>query len=225
MLLLVAFSDAGQFQVQVSHAASGQQMRNTFGLYAHDSTDPITTDVLAAFLSSTWMDSFITAYKAIIPSSYTLDAILARRAFDPQDPTSVPPESFRNVSAAGTLSGSDANLPLGAALLIHMATDSAVRSGHGRVFLPSPTVAAFLSAGHWATTGTYWTNVAALITQLNALLYTAGGSHAGGGAADFDLAVYSKTRRAAGISTYLFRCTALTPQSKVRWLRSRVPAV
>jgi len=212
--------DFGQFQIQ-STLANGQQVRNTFSFWGHDSATGLSVGTLLAFLSSAYMDSVVTAYRALITAGATLEGVLARQVHDPVHPTDSKNEAFRVVGLAGTAAGAG-DAPTETCSVLHVGTDSAVRSAHGRVFLPWSYDKSGFNGEKW-TTGVQ-ALFAAFATAMNPLLYTAGGGHASGGAADIDLAVYSPTLRLRSPGdVFAFRATALQARNRVHWLKSRSP--
>jgi hypothetical protein len=149
--------------------------------------------------------------------------VTARRCFDPTDPTDPAPAAARTVDQAGTRSA-DQQISIGLCALLVGHSDTASRRARSHKFMP-PAVDQDQAGTDtdWYTGGPYITNVRALRTELNKLLFTAGGSHAGGAAADLDLATYSLTARRQNQDNYLFRWSSIGSPSAYHYLRSRVP--
>jgi hypothetical protein len=219
----VAFTDAAQFTLFSHHRASGVEFANTFGLYCHDSTDPVTAGVLLDFLQSAYIDGLITDYKGLLSDTCTLDSLVARRCFDPQDPTDPAPEASRTVDEEG-LRSSDGDSPLPMCILMSGHTDTASRRARSHKFLP-PALdsAALISHDEWNLGADYYLAANGVRENLQQLLYTAGGEHAGGAAGDFDLATYSLKSRQEDLDNYLFRWTSISLKHEPHWLRSRGP--
>lgn len=154
-------------------------------------------------------------------ADYTVQALVVREELDHAD-TSVPDEASATIGLAGTLSGSGDKLPVPVCTLVTFYTNAAVRSGHGRMFLPSPGYASALDGtGLWDSSGAYWT------TALPAFLDELVNAHStGSGNAGHDLShvVYSRTRRTAGLPEYYFDVESYTKRRQPHWLRSRATA-
>jgi len=143
-----------------------------------------------------------------------------RQVFDPLAPDDVKNEGFRSVALAGTGAFSQ-DSPDEMTHILKIGSDAAGRSAHGRVFLPWGRTHGSFSGDFFLNTGHPKVQVDALIVELAKLFYTAGAGHAAGAAADFDLALYSPTRRKAGEDQYGYRVTSLLWDRRVHWLRSR----
>lgn len=215
-------TDIGQFaqlQVQAQYS-TGQQIRNSWHLWGHDSASPMDVADIVAFLASSWTDGFITAYRAMLGAGDTLLGVLMRQVRDPLAPSDVKNEGYRSVNLAGTGSFS-ADGPSEIAQIMKLGSDAAGRSAHGRVFLPYSRQKGDINTETFASAQT--TRATAVGTELAKLFYTAGAGHAAGAAADFDLALYSNTRRAASLTQYGYRVTSFLVDTRVHWLRSRGP--
>jgi len=210
----------GQLQFQ-GHYADGQIWRNTYGFWGHDASDGLPSSVLDAFLASAYMDGLITAYKGLIAATDTLDGVLARQMFDPQNPDESKNESFRSVAAAGTHAAPGNLAPSELTPLLKIGTDQAGRSAHGRVFLPWWRDTGSITGENF--TGGLTAPIDAVRTELAKLFYTAAGGHAGGGAADIDLVVISFTRRKDNQTPFAARVTSTLRTTRTHWLRSRGP--
>lgn len=208
-----------QLQVQAQYS-TGQQIRNSWHLWGHDSASPVEVDDLTGFLASTWTDGFITAYRALLGAGDTVQGVLARQVADPLNPSDVKNEAFRSVNLAGTGSFS-ADGPSEISQIMKLGSDAAGRSAHGRVWMPYSRQKGDINTETFASAQT--TRVTAVVTELAKLFYTAGAGHAGGAAADFDLALYSVTRRKANETQYGYRVTSILVDTRVHWLRSRGP--
>src|SRR5712691_4255697 len=180
-------------------------MSNTYHLFAHDAADPVTFDVLKALGDSGWMSGLIDAYVTLLSSSATLDAVVLRQPHDPQDPTAIPAEFGVDVETDGSRTA-NGSLPAPLCALLVGHADSASRRARGHVFLPPSLDGADISdQGVWKGSGDYNGGRTAVNIELNKLLFTAGGGHAGGAANDFDLCTYSVKARTVNAPNYLFR--------------------
>lgn len=214
-------TDVGQFvQLQLQGTLhGGQQWRNSFHVWGHDAASPVEVSDLEGLLTSSWMAALDGFYLAMLGPGDTLDGVLARQVFDPLNPTDPKNEAFLSVEDNGTAS-TDAAAPTETTILLHLGCDVAGRSAHGRVFLPWAYDRGSLSGEVYDDDALVAPN--AVRDQLYDLMYTAG-SHAGGGAADFDLAVYSATLRGRDADQYGFRVTSAATRKRIHWLRSRGP--
>jgi hypothetical protein len=107
-------------------------------------------------------------------------------------------------------------------MLLKLGSDAAGRSAHGRVFLPWRYHSDEYVGESFITGSAAYTTATAIATELAKLFYTSG-SHASGGAADFDLALYSPTLRARSATQYGYRVVSARVDARVHWLRSRGP--
>lgn len=211
----------GQFaEVQFqSTYASGQKVRNTMHVWGHDSASPMEVADIEGFLSSSWMDGVITAYRALLGTDDTLDGVLMRQVFDPLNPDDVKNEGFRSVALGGSGAFTH-DAPDEITSILKFGTDAAGRSAHGRWFTVWGRTKGSFSGDFFLNTGHPKVQIDALVVELAKLFYTSG-SHATGGAVDFDLAIYSPTRRKDNQPQYGYRVTSLLWDRRVRFLRSR----
>lgn len=211
----------GQF-VQLQYQGTlhnGQAWRNSYHLWGHDAASPVEVADLTALLASAAITDLTAKYAAIMNPQSTIDGVLARQVFDPLNPSDVKNEAFLPlVVTGGVTSGNDA--PTETCPVMKLGSDAAGRSAHGRVFLPWYYNIGTISGELFAT---------GLVTLLNNLrdsllkfAYTSG-SHWTGAAVDFDLALFSATRRARNESQYGYRVVAGSNARRVHWLRSRGP--
>lgn len=209
----------GQFvQVQLQATLwNGQQVRNSFHLWGHDSASPVEVADLTGLLASAAIDDLIAKYTASMSTGSTLDGVLARQVFDPLNPADVKNEAYRSVATAGSVSpGQDA--PSEVCPVMKIGADAAGRSAHGRMFLiwsftKDDMVGELLSV-------TVQTRATAIATSLLKFAYNSG-SHWTGAAADFDLALYSVTRRGRNEDQYGYRAVSASVPRRMHWLRSR----
>jgi hypothetical protein len=198
---------------------NGNQWRNSFHVWGHDSASPVEVADLEGLLASTWMTDLIAKYVAALADACTLDGVLARQVQHTLNPDDDKNEAFRSVNTAGGVAGTE-NVPAEVAMLLKIGSDAAGKSSHGRVFLPWRYHSDEILAENFIVGSTAFTTATAIATQLLLLAYNSG-SHATGGAVDFDLAIYSHTLRARSADQYGFRVTSARVDRRVHWLRSR----
>lgn len=203
---------------EVDHS-TGVRFVNTFHVVVHDSS-LVLGGGSAAQVRDVLHSALTTKYRAILPTNCTVQALVVREELAPGS-TAVPEEASQTIGAAGTLSTSGDMLPPPTCILATFYTNAAVRSGHGRMFLPGCGPAANLtSAGTWDTTTTLWTALAAFLDELK--------TNHGAGIFGTDFTahqvIYSRTRRAAGASSYWFDVQSYVRRQQPHWLRSRLSA-
>jgi hypothetical protein len=207
--------------MQVQGTLYEQAWRNTFHLWGHDSNAPVEVADLTALNASAWMDGFVTAYRGVLSAAGVVEGILLRQVQDPLNPGDPKNEAFRVVNLAGTVA-TPANLgPREVSCMIKLNTDAATRSSHGRVFVPTTMNRDDILADDFVAAVV--TRTTAIVTELAKLFYTAGAGHAGGAAADWDLAIYSRALRARDADQYGYRVTSAIAPKRIHWLRSRAP--
>lgn len=195
----------------------GTDVVNTFHVVARPDTG-VLTDASADGVRDTLNTALTTKYKALIGTAGQLLSLVVREEVDPTG-GAVPAESSLTINAAGTLTQSSQHLSQGLCILASIYTNAAVRSGHGRLFLPPPIDETFTAGGGtWSSTGAAWVNAKAFMDEL---MNT---HHNGGAGTGWDLVpiVYSRTRRARGDANYYFDVKSYTMRSRQHFLRSRV---
>lgn len=195
----------------------GVKIVNTFHVKADDTVianpDPsadATRDMALAAYRDKW--------KAVLTTLDTFDGIsVVEEVANPGH--DIPSASFGSVGLAGTRSAADQFLSSGLCILAKISTNAAIRSGHGRMWLPPAiTSSAAAGTGTWATGNAYWTTVGTFLDAVVAV-QTPGGLF---GTQRFTPVVYSRARRARGESNYYFGVTGYSRHSDQRFLRSRV---
>lgn len=214
-------TDVGQFALLQFQGTlpNLNQWRNSYHVWGHDAASPMGVDDIEGLLASSWMTAVIAAYVAALPDASTLDGVLCRQVQDPLNPDDTKNEGFRSVNTAGSVSGTE-NVPAEVCMLLKLGSDAAGKSAHGRVFLPWRLHSDEILGENFIVGSTAFTTATAIATELLKLAYNAG-SHATGGAVDFDLALFSRTRRAANEDQYGYRVTSARVDKRVHWLRSR----
>jgi len=191
---------------------------NTF--HVVDRPDALESDRTADQVRDLLHSALTTKYRALVQAGVTVSSLLVREELPPGD-TGIPAESSQTIGLVGTLAGSDQNLPLSLCVLASVKTNAAVRSGHGRLFLPCPQSAGSLTTnGLWNTANAFWTNAGTFMTELN----NNHGYADGGLTGHLATVVYSRTRRGRGDPNYYFDMTGYTLRTKPHWLRSRATA-
>lgn len=203
----------------VSHHSSGVQFVNVFHVVNHD-TSLIGHDATADDVRDALHTALTTKYRAILPTTVTVDTLVVREELAPGS-TSVPSESSQTIGAAGTLTTSGDQLPVPVCNLVTLYSNAAVRSGHGRLFLPGCVGAGNLDTnGNWDMATAYQTAVTAFMDELKATH-----THSGWTSDQLmHLVVYSRTRRAAALANYWFDVVSYTKRTQPHWLRSRLSA-
>jgi hypothetical protein len=198
---------------------AGVTVVNTFHQVARP--DPGADDPSADTVRDVLTAALNTKYRAVLPADATLQSLTVREELDPSS-HDIPRESVATIGLAGTRAVADTNLPAMMTLLATIRTNAAVRSGHGRLFLPLPTEQAALTGGAiWRTTNAFWIACTAFMTELNNNHnWTVLGVPSG----HLSTIVYSRTRRQRGDAAYYFDMTAYILRTVPHWLRSRSTA-
>lgn len=193
---------------------------STFHVHAVSSA-PLGSSSPSAHDLADKVDSVIGAkFAAVVPMTGALDTINVVEETDPGDLSAIPEAYEKVVARSATYNPSTFNVASALCGMLKVRTNAAVRSGHGRLFLPPVFSSTPLAANNtWATSSTWLTAVQALATELQNG-FEAGSWWTAGW--DARLVVYSRTRRARGISTYYFGVTGVALDPQQRWLRSRL---
>lgn len=201
--------------------SSGVRVVNTFHVVARRDFGSI-ADASAASVRDALHAALTTKYKALFITDYTLQSLVVREELAPGD-TSVPDEASQTIGSVGTLGGSGDKFPVPVCLLVTLYTNAAIRSGHGRLFLPNPGYASALDAsGLWDTGGVWWpTTTTAFLDELKTVHSADDGAS---GTNSLSLVVYSRTRRARAAAEYYFDVQSYTKRRQPHWLRSRMTA-
>ena len=177
------------------------------GISGEQGAEDVATDVWA------WLD---TDYKSVLATEGTVLDLTATEEIDPSS-SAVPDAFIYPVNAAGTLSTPN-NLPVEMTMHLQSKTGVPVRGAHGGIFLPPPLATTFLTGDGllWNNSGDYWTAAGALSDTL-----LEGADWTGVGTGHYSYVIYSKTRRARGLSTFAFDVSSIVRNRKPTWLRSR----
>jgi hypothetical protein len=144
-----------------STALGGVQFVNTFAVKCDPEGGELeeadageVSDAVASWLN--------TKYRAMLVADYTVQDLTVRSL------TGSPTESSETIAAAGTLTGgSGAPLPREVGLLLATKTSLASRRGRGRMWIPGPLLAGYLSGEHqWSTGGNYYGACATFAAEL-----------------------------------------------------------
>lgn len=203
----------------MSDHTSGVRIVNTFHVVS--TGDTLGEDSNAADVRDALVTALKTKYKAILAPTITLQSLVVREELAPGS-LDVPDEASETIGEVGTLTVSGDMTPLPLCVLATLYTNAAVRSGHGRLFLPGFVPASFLaSSGQWDTSIAWWTS-----NLKNFLDELVTDHHAGGtpGGSTVHPVVYSRTRRAAALPNYWFDVVSYTRRTQPHWLRSRTTA-
>jgi hypothetical protein len=211
------------FQVAVHYTVGGQHMESTFCIFGDDSDldfTPMNAQGLADKLGGN--ADFTTAWKNLLVASDALDDVTVRELVAPGG-SDIPSEGSHHVGLSGTRSFGGSALPLEVCAILGIHTDAAIRSGRGYFHLPparSTTTMNGSTADQFNLSDAYWTAANALLAEMGH--WNNGGSHWDTGSS-WGVGVYSRTRRARGISTFAFHAVSYSLPNSVKWLRSRKP--
>lgn len=190
------------------HDSAGIQYVNTLCVKADpsgtDLVEPEANDVAAKIW--TWLGA---EYKACLNPAYTVDRVEALGILG-HDALGV-----YNVGQAGTLAVITSDpLPRECAAVLSLRTSHVGRSGRGRMYIPSPRLAAYVSVSStWNTGGGFWPALGGLGDQL-----LEGYTHW----ATVDVQGYHLSARVFSRADGLTRdVVSYVVRSDVRWLRSR----
>lgn len=210
------------YQVQWRYTCAGQDMESTYCIFGDDSVfdwTPTNAQGLADKLGGA--TALRDAWKNLLVTSDTLNSVGVRELVAPGG-SGVPTEGSHSFGLAGTRSFGVAALPLEVGGIVRIHTDAAIRSGRGYFHLPPARATTTMSVSQpdqFNTSDAYWTLAAALVTELGH--WNQSGSAWSSG--DWGMGVYSRTRRARGLSTFAFHAVSYTVPNSVKWLRSRKP--
>lgn len=201
------------------HFDNGVVTSNTISVVARPPTGrdvEATASEVATALTSAWF----TVYRNAVPNTWHSDGNVCREILPPGS-TDVPEEAAVASSLAGLITTSGDQLPTPICTLLTLYTNAAVRSGHGRIFLPNPGNASLLAAtGVWDSTTSYWTtalvNLAAAIVAGTTYPVTA---YPDG---NISAVIYSKARHEANLDQYYFDVNGYNRRAAPHWLRSRM---
>ena len=204
----------------VSTHSSGVRYVNTFHVVAR-SQEFTTGDESAAGVRDALHTALTTKYRALLGTDVQVETIVVREELAPGD-TTPPDEASTTINLAGTFALTTDRNPPALCTLATFYTNAAVRSGHGRMFLPSsPQPADLDTNGSWQTNRAYWTTtLPAFLNELKAE-HTTGNQGAGH---TLSQVVYSRTRRAAADPFHYFDVTSYTVRQLAHFLRSRTTA-
>jgi hypothetical protein len=177
------------------------------GISGDQGAEDVANDVWA------WLD---TDYKSVLATEGTVLDLTATEEIDPGG-SGVPDAFVKAINEAGTFSTVN-NLPVELTMHLQSKSGVPVRGSHGGIFLPPPLQSLSLSSDglSFLTSNAYWTNAGSLIGTL-----LAGADWTGVGTGHYSYVIYSKTRRARGLTTYAFDVTSIVRNPFPTWLRSR----
>jgi hypothetical protein len=197
----------------------GALIVNTFHQVWRDDvggTSPASADQVRDALDT----ALTTKYKAIMPSDATVQGLAIVEEVDPAG-TAVPQSSYKSINAAGSRTPTSLNLSPAVCILVSIKTNAAVRSGHGRMWMPPALGHDTIQAPNtWTTSNAYYTAVTAFMNELNSNHTISVGLTNG----HLATVIYSRTRRERGDSNYYFDMTGYAIRSDQRFLRSRLTA-
>jgi hypothetical protein len=178
-------------------------------------SDDVTADAVRDALNT----ALTTKYRALMPTTFSVDLFDVREEVDPAG-GAIPSESSLTIAAAGTRAVGTFGEPLGLSQVVSFKTNAAIRSGHGRMWIPIVDKDVLNTSGQLITTGALATATTAFFDELKS-------NHGVTIVADswtLSQVVYSRTRRARGDANYYFDVTAYIRRLTPHWLRSRMTA-
>lgn len=167
-------------------------------------------------LADAFAGAVVTAWKPMVPTTWTIDPIVVTMAKDPQNPTAPLDQWTSGSPVAGTrsLTGNDF-LPYGVTAVATLRTNHVGKRYRGRIFLPCPLLEGDQNAD---------IIVAGTMTALNAFLNSIPHQPdivAGASGSKALWCVYSRTNRAADLDPYASAIQSTQLRSTLKFLRSR----
>lgn len=162
-------------------------------------------------------------FRQVISNAWRQESLIVTEVLSPGS-LDIPEQASLTIGTLGGISLSGDQLPVASTTLITLRTNAAIRSGHGRIFIPNPGLASYLdSAGKYDALSAYWvTNLPQLLTALDDDFAVENGIYADGTG---HLVVYSRTRHAKpGPPDYYFDVASAQGHLELHWLRSRMTA-
>lgn len=208
------------YRCSFSSTATGNvQVVNTFHVVVRKD-NPLGGEAGIDSVRDALMTALKTKYKSVLASLITLDSFMVREEVDPAG-AAIPATSFVNIGEVGTRSSGNNDAPLSLTMLAKLQSNAAVRSGHGRIFMPPPLDHGAMRNGRdWDPLSSYWLTCKAFLDEL-VLDHSVGGI---GFESTISPVIYSRTRRARGDDNYYFDVSGYTIRSAPHWLRSRSTA-
>jgi hypothetical protein len=164
-------------------------------------------------------DHLTTAYRACLPTTYTLNSLEAREEVMPSS-GDVPASGTKTVQLPGTVTVTGGIIPDAMCAIVKLRTDAAIRSARGYLAMPNGRSSIILGTDlRWATAGGWWTGLTAFAALLDDSFDTGGV-----GAVTLNPVVYSRTRRARQQEPYAFPVVEAVVTREPRWRRSRTTA-
>lgn len=202
----------------LSTLPGGQQVANTFHIAnAAAGTAPSTADI--ATLATDLATFFETAYRGLLTTDSTFDAIKVAQVPDPTIHGDPYADFLLPLNVAGTRTVSDARSPAQACAVLSEKTNSGQRSYRGHLMLPPALHASELNGNSWNAGGNYYLAVLAF----KALLQDGAGpspTWTGSKLSSYTLSIYSKTLQTRGLPSVTGVITVVA-NLPVHWLRSR----
>ncbi len=201
--------------------AGGVQAVNVFHFVDRPASG-FTTTGSAAAVRDALNTALTTLYRLCIANTWTVGALVVAEVLTPGS-TDVPEEASITIGSVGSITTSGDQLPPPICPLVTFYTNAAIRSGHGRCFMPNPGNAAVLAAsGAWDITAAPF--AAAYPNFLTALRSAIHPDVPVDPDSTLSQVVYSRTRHARGDSQYYFDVVSANLRLQPHWLRSRMTA-
>lgn len=207
------------YRAAFEYRVGGRTMVNALHIGGDDA--PLSSDQNAQDLAEKLAaGGIVTAWRGLLDASARFDRIVVSEML-PSITTDIPESGLAVVDLGGTAAFSQ-NLPLELCGVMRVATGIAKRYARGHWFLPPLSDESNTAATVIDTTGSYWTAMGALKTELGH--WNRSGSAWGGTGwpdASWGIGVYSRTRHNLSAPTWFFHANAYSFTNKAHFLRSR----
>lgn len=161
-------------------------------------------------------------YRLCIANTWTVQSLTVAEVLPPTS-TDVPDAASATIGSVGSITTSGDQLAPPITPLVTFYSNAAIRSGHGRCFMPNPGNAAVLnSSGNWdLTAAPFAVAYPDFLTALRSAMHPDVPVDPD---STLSQVIYSRTRHAAGLSQYYFDVSSATLRAAPHWLRSRMTA-
>lgn len=166
-------------------------------------------------LADFFRDNVMNLVAANFTAGWSIDPVIVEEELDPKNPTA-PRQAWTSggILQGGKVASSDV-LPSALCVVYRLDSDRIGRRYNGRLFAMGSRHEADQAAGSWTTT--YLTDQGRYVNAIPHQPDISGP----GSEATCNWAVYSRTNRSQGISTYLAHIQTPIVRSRLHWLRSR----
>jgi hypothetical protein len=208
-----------QFQASNTTLNDESAVRTSFH---YDTGEDITAATLQSKGDSGSISTWLTNYRAMLPTFYRLDRLVLSQVHDPNDPGDTILEYVKDISLAGTRTV-DGLTPKELCAVMQLKTAIASRRTRGRFFAPPCSNKADVIGDNFDATTAYANAVGTFTNELMKSAASAGGSHWAGAWDGTDLCIYSRRELQTGGTADEAKEDVLTAVKvwRVHWLRSR----